>query len=103
MTFDDLTLYARDDEMDEFGDTGGYGESLEEDYEEEEEEEAGTPEMGEGEPEPVRPTPSVPTPVGGGGGGAVVRPLRPPPDGGLDGPRARRHFPGCRPEELAGG
>ena len=27
MTLDDLTLYARDDEMDEFGDTGGYGEA----------------------------------------------------------------------------
>ena len=33
------TLYLRDDEMDEFGDSGAYGESLEEDYEEEEEEE----------------------------------------------------------------
>jgi len=40
MTFKD-TLYGRDDEMDEFGDTGGaaYGDSLEEDYEQEEEEE----------------------------------------------------------------
>ena len=38
MTFDE-TLYARDDEMDEFGDSGAYGDSLEEDYEEEEEEE----------------------------------------------------------------
>ena len=33
MTFDE-TLYARDDEMDEFGDSGAYGDSLEEDYEE---------------------------------------------------------------------
>ena len=39
MLFDDVTLYGRDDDMDEFGDTGSYGESLEEDYEEEEEEE----------------------------------------------------------------
>ncbi len=38
MTFNE-TLYARDDEMDEFGDSGAYGDSLEEDYEEEEEEE----------------------------------------------------------------
>ena len=38
MSFDDA-LYARDDEMDEFGDSGAYGDSLEEDYEEEEEEE----------------------------------------------------------------
>lgn len=44
---DDETLYGRDDDMDEFGDTGSYGESLEEDYEEEEEEEE--------EPEPVPP------------------------------------------------
>ena len=32
MTLDDVTLYGRDDEMDEYSDTGGYGESLEEDY-----------------------------------------------------------------------
>ena len=69
MTLDDLTLYARDDEMDEFGDTGGYGESLEQDYEEEEEEESGTPEIGEGEPGPPRSMPTTPTPMGGGGGG----------------------------------
>ena len=37
MRFDDLTLYGRDDEMDEFGDSGAYGESLEEDFDEEEE------------------------------------------------------------------
>ena len=37
MTFDE-TLYGRDDEMDEYGDSGAYGDSLEEDYEEEEEE-----------------------------------------------------------------
>ena len=38
MTFDDETLYGRDDDMDEFGDTGGYGENLEEeDFDEEEE------------------------------------------------------------------
>ncbi len=55
MTFDE-TLYARDDEMDEFGDSGAYGDSLEEDYEEEEEEEeAEVPGMIESQPEPVAP------------------------------------------------
>ncbi len=39
MRFNDPTLYGRDDETDEFGDSGAYGESLEEDLEEEEEEE----------------------------------------------------------------
>ena len=38
MTFDDFTLYGRDEE-DEFGDSGAYSDSLEEDFEEEEEEE----------------------------------------------------------------
>src|SRR6266566_2537228 len=38
MNFEE-TLFLRDDEMDEFGDSGAYGDSLEEDYEEEEEEE----------------------------------------------------------------
>ena len=37
MTFYDPTLYAHDDE-EEFGDSGAYSESLEEDFEEEEEE-----------------------------------------------------------------
>ena len=36
MTFDNETLYGRDDDMDEFGDTGGYGENLEEEEFEEE-------------------------------------------------------------------
>jgi hypothetical protein len=31
------TLYLRDDEADEFGDAGGYGDTPDEDYEEEEE------------------------------------------------------------------
>ena len=44
MTFDDLTLYGRDEE-EEFGDSGAYSESLEEDFEEEEEEEE-EPEIG---------------------------------------------------------
>jgi hypothetical protein len=39
MRFDDPTLYGRDDETDEYSDSGAYGESLEEDLEEEEEEE----------------------------------------------------------------
>ena len=33
MSFEE-TLFLRDDEMDEFGDSGAYGDSLEEDYEE---------------------------------------------------------------------
>ena len=39
MTFYDHTLYGRDDEMDEFGDSGAFSESLEEELEEEDEEE----------------------------------------------------------------
>ena len=35
MSFDE-TLYGRDDEMDEYGESGAYGDSLEEEYEEEE-------------------------------------------------------------------
>ena len=67
MIFDD-TLYARDDEMDEFGDSGAYGDSLEEDYEEEEEEEeAEVPGMIEPQPEPATPAPAAPRPSGGGG------------------------------------
>jgi hypothetical protein len=69
MTFKD-TLYGRDDEMDEFGDTGSaaYGDSLEEDYEqEEEEEEAEMPGMTEPGSQPA--TPGVPAPQRGGGGG----------------------------------
>ena len=55
MTFNE-TLYARDDEMDEFGDSGAYGDSLEEDYEEEEEEEeAEVAGVIEPQPEPVAP------------------------------------------------
>ncbi len=70
MTFDDVTLYGRDDETDEYGEAGGYGESLEEDYEEEEEEE----ESGISGSEPVTlpgaaPPEPRPTPTGGGGGG----------------------------------
>ena len=36
--FDERKYYMRDDEMDEFGDTGAYGDPVEEDFEEEEEE-----------------------------------------------------------------
>ena len=39
MTFEDVTLYGRDDDTDDYGETGSYGDSLEEDFEEEEEEE----------------------------------------------------------------
>jgi len=46
MTLDDPTLYGRnDDDADEYGDAGAYGD-LEEDYEEEEEEEAEEPVTG---------------------------------------------------------
>jgi len=63
------TLYLRDDEMDEFGDSGAYGESLEETYEEEEEEEeAELPGVTGAEVE--IPMPPAPMPVGGGGGGS---------------------------------
>ena len=65
MTFDE-TLYARDDETDEFGDSGAYGDTLEEDYEEEEEEEAEVPGMIEPQPEPATPAPAAPRPSGGG-------------------------------------
>ena len=62
MSFDDA-LYARDDEMDEFGDSGAYGDSLEEDYEEEEEEEeAEVPGMIEPQPEPATPAPAAEPP-----------------------------------------
>src|SRR6202020_2589296 len=63
MTFDE-TLYARDDEADEFGESGAYGDTLEEDYEEEEEEEEEVPVASEPEPEPVAPPPP-PKPAGG--------------------------------------
>src|SRR5437899_1891019 len=48
------TLYLRDDEADEFGDSGTFSDSLDEDYEEEEEEEeAEVPSIsGDLEPEP---------------------------------------------------
>src|SRR5229473_6524983 len=67
MTFDE-TLYGRDDETDEFGDSGAYGDSLEEDYEEEEEEEeAEVAGVIEPQPEPAAPVPAPPKPSGGGG------------------------------------
>ena len=64
MTFDE-TLYGRDDEMDEYGDSGAFGDSLEEDFEEEEEEEeAEMPLLSEPEPEPVIPVaPPPPKPA----------------------------------------
>src|ERR1700740_3186830 len=76
MTFYDPTLYGRDDE-EEFGDSGAYSESLEEDFEEEEEEEeepgGSVPEAIEPEPvaAPAPPAPPKPAaPSGGGGRGA---------------------------------
>src|SRR5208283_766500 len=69
MRFDDPTLYGRDDETDEYADSGAYGESLEEDLEEEEEEEE--PVLVEDDEiqtlPPVR-EPAPVTPSGGGGG-----------------------------------
>ena len=57
------TLYLRDDEMDDLGDSGTYGDSLEEDYEEEEEEEeAEVAGVIEPQPEPVAPPPAAPKP-----------------------------------------
>jgi len=74
MTYDP-TLYGRDDE-EEFGDSGAYSESLEEDFEEEEEEEeeAGVAEPAMSEPPmpapppPPAPKPKPAAPSGGGGG-----------------------------------
>ena len=65
MSFYDPTLYGRDDEED-FGDSGAYSESLEEDFEEEEEEEeeAGIAEPAMGEPAmPAPPPPPAPKPA----------------------------------------
>ena len=63
MRFEDMTLYSRDDEMDEYGDSGAYGESLEDnlDEEEEEEEESGleSGESSEPGPSPVVDRPAV--------------------------------------------
>ena len=75
MTFYDPTLYGRDEE-EEFGDSGAYSESLEEDFEEEEEEEEEPGITGsdttESDSEPA-PAPPAPRPVTGGGGGDGVR------------------------------
>ena len=67
MTFDDPTLYGRDED-EEFGDSGAYSESLEEDFEEEEEEEEepGMPESESIEPEPMPPPPPAPKPAPAG-------------------------------------
>src|SRR5207248_3061999 len=77
MTFNDPTHYGRDEE-EEFGDSGAYSESLEEDFEEEEEEEeSGVPTPAGSEPEPMsipapppppKPRPAPSAPSGGGGG-----------------------------------
>ena len=60
MSFDD-TLYGRDDEMDDFGDSSAYGDNLEEtlEEEEEEEEEVEAPAMGD---MPTPPPPAPPAP-----------------------------------------
>src|SRR5712671_5282969 len=74
MRFDDPTLYGRDDETDEYSDSGAYGESLEEDLEEEEEEEEEPVLVEEDDEIPVVPArepvraPTPVTPSGGGGG-----------------------------------
>jgi hypothetical protein len=72
MSFEE-TLFLRDDEMDEFGDSGAYGDSLEEDYEHEEEEEEEEVPGGETLPEPAAPAPTTPSTGGGGGGGKPAR------------------------------
>ncbi|MGC2023037.1 MAG: hypothetical protein WA654_18390, partial [Candidatus Sulfotelmatobacter sp.] len=61
MRFNDPTLYGRDED-EEFGDSGAYSESLEEDFEEEEEEEeeAGVPEPAMSEPVMSAPPPPSP-------------------------------------------
>jgi hypothetical protein len=72
MTFYDETLYGRDDEMDEFGDGGAYGESPEEiieEEEEEEEEEAGVPVVRETVSVVEVEEPMAPAKPAGGGGG----------------------------------
>jgi hypothetical protein len=68
------TLYLRDDEADEFGDSGAYGDALDEDYEEEEEEEeeAEMPSGDDVEPE-AAPEPAAPASTGGGGGSRSSR------------------------------
>ena len=53
--FDERKYYMRDDEMDEFGDTGAYGDPVEEDFEEEEEESDVVMTEDEESPEPVMP------------------------------------------------
>src|SRR4029077_5418641 len=68
MTFYDPTRYGRDEE-EEFGDSGAYSESLEEDFEEEEEAEEGVglPEPKRTEPQPMAvpaPPPPRPAPAG---------------------------------------
>src|SRR6266403_1517636 len=73
MRFNDPTLYGRDDETDEYSDSGAYGESLEEDLEEEEEEEEEPVLVEEDDEIPVVPArepvraPEPVTPSGGGG------------------------------------
>src|SRR2546423_1929532 len=76
MTFYDPTLYGRDED-EEFGDSGAYSESLEEDFEEEEEEEEepGMPASESTESEPA-PKPSAPKPAAGGGGGGRRAPAK---------------------------
>ena len=68
MRFDNLTLYVGDDEIDEYGDSSAYGESLEEDLDEEEEEEEEPGVIEEApEPEPVHVMEPAPPLQGGGG------------------------------------
>ena len=75
MRFSDPTLYGRDDETDEYSDSGAYGESLEEDLEEEEEEEEEPTVVGEEDEEDdessepaAREHVKAPTPPPSGGG-----------------------------------
>src|SRR5438874_11326859 len=80
--FFEETLYLRDDEADEFGDSGAFNDSIDADYEEEEEEEEAevTP-SAEIEHEPAmdeEPEPSPSAPRGGGSrsGGGGSKPVK---------------------------
>src|SRR5208283_3219785 len=79
MRFNDPTLYGRDDETDEYNDSGAYGESLEDDLDEEEEEEE-EPVLVEEDDEVLVPAPvPEPEPVTLSGGGKGGPPKKKPP------------------------
>jgi hypothetical protein len=75
MSFDDVTLYGRDDEMDEFGDNDIYDENLEEEFEDEEEEEEQPAASGEA---PSTPTPAAAATPAPSAEKAAAPPKKPP-------------------------